>query len=156
MWINRDTVVIGTGNRTSESGANQVEAELRNQGVSTIIRTETPYGTIHLDGYMNMVDTNKMIIFPWHVSHDCAKQLREKGVKLVEASNIEEVIQGMALNLVALAPGKVVMPAGNPETKAVLINEGIEVIEVEMSEIINGGGAMHCMTSFLRRDTIGK
>lgn len=154
MWIDSDTVIIGTGSRTNESGANQVEAELRNQGISTIIRTQTPYGTIHLDGYMNMIDVKKMIIFPWHVSYDCAKQLLDKGITLVEATNIEEVIQGMSLNLVALAPSKVVMPAGNPETKALLISEGVEVIEIEMQEILNGGGAMHCMTSFLRRDPI--
>lgn len=156
MWVDRETVVIGTGSRTNESGAAQVESELRNIGVKNIIRTQIPYGSIHLDGYMNMVDTNKLLIFPWHVTYDCAKQLLDRGIELIELTNIEELKQGMSMNFVALEPGKVVTPAGSPETKALLENNGVEVIEVEMDEIMNGWGAIHCMTAFLKRDPIGE
>lgn len=152
MWINRDTVIIGTGSRSNESGVQQVEQELKIQGVKNIIRTQIPYGSIHLDGYMNMVDENKLLIFPWHVTYDCAKQLMDLGVQLIEATNIEEVKQGMAMNGIVLEPGKLVMPAGNPHTKALLESEGIKVIEVQLDEIINGWGAIHCMTVFLKRE----
>ena len=152
MWIDRETVIIGTGSRSNEKGVQQVEAELRNIGVTNIIRTQIPYGSIHLDGYMNMVDKKKLVIFPWHVTYDCAKQLLDLGIELIEMTNIEELKNGMAMNFVALEPGKVVMPSGNPETKALLENEGVHVIEVEMDEIVNGWGAIHCMTAFLRRD----
>ncbi|WP_096190381.1 dimethylarginine dimethylaminohydrolase family protein [Evansella halocellulosilytica] len=154
MWVNRDTVIIGTGSRTNESGANQVEAELRNIGVKNIIRTQIPYGSIHLDGYMNMVDKNKLLIFPWHVTYDCAKQLIDLGIELIELTNIEELKQGMSMNFVALEPGKVVAPAGCPHTKAILEDHHIEVVEVEMDEIMNGWGAVHCMTAFLKRETV--
>ncbi|WP_240675763.1 dimethylarginine dimethylaminohydrolase family protein [Ammoniphilus sp. CFH 90114] len=154
MWIDRETVIIGTGSRTNDSGADQVEAELRNIGVSHVIRTQIPYGSIHLDGYMNMVDKKKMLIFPWHVTYDCAKALLDKGIQFIEATHIPEVKQGMAMNIVALAPGKVVMPSGNPETRTQLVSEGIEVIEIDMDEIMNGWGAIHCMTAFLKRDPI--
>ncbi|MBD8067348.1 dimethylarginine dimethylaminohydrolase family protein [Bacillus sp. PS06] len=155
MWIDRETVIIGTGSRTNESGANQVEAELRNIGVKNIIRTQIPYGSIHLDGYMNMVDTNKLLIFPWHVTYDCAKQLLDLGIELIELPYIEELKQGMSMNFVAIEPGKVVTPAGSPQTKALLESHGIEVIEVEMDEVMNGWGAIHCMTAFLQRDSVG-
>ncbi|AQS56531.1 dimethylarginine dimethylaminohydrolase family protein [Novibacillus thermophilus] len=154
MWIDRETVIIGTGSRSNEKGVQQVEAELRNIGVTNIIRTQIPYGSIHLDGYMNMVDKKKLVIFPWHVTYDCAKQLLDLGIELIEMTNIEELKNGMAMNFVALEPGKVVMPSGNPETKALLENEGVHVIEVEMDEIVNGWGAIHCMTAFLRRDPV--
>lgn len=154
MWINRETVVIGTGSRTNQSGAQQVESELKNIGVTNIIKTQIPYGSIHLDGYMNMVDKKKMLIFPWHVTYDCAKQLMDIGIEFIELSNIEELKHGMSMNFVALEPGKVVMPSGNPDTKALLEANGVEVIEIEMDEIINGWGAIHCMTAFLRRDPI--
>lgn len=154
MWVDRETVVIGTGSRTNESGAAQVEAELRNIGVKNIIRTQIPYGSIHLDGYMNMVDRKKLVIFPWHVTYDCAKQLLDAGVELIELTNIEELKQGMAMNFVALEPGKIITPAGCPETKALLEDHGTEVIEVEMDEIMNGWGAVHCMTAFLKRDPV--
>ena len=154
MWIDRETVIIGTGSRSNERGVQQVEAELRNIGVTNIIRTQIPYGSIHLDGYMNMVDKKKLVIFPWHVTYDCAKQLLDLGIELIEMTNIEELKNGMAMNFVALEPGKVVMPSGNPETKELLENEGVHVIEVEMDEIMNGWGAIHCMTAFLRRDPV--
>jgi arginine deiminase len=154
MWVNRETVVIGTGSRTNESGALQVERELRNIGVKNVIRTQIPYGSIHLDGYMNMADRNKLVIFPWHTTYDCMKQLLDLGIELIELPYIDELKQGMSLNFVAIAPGKVVMPTGNPLTKDLLIQNGIEVIEVEMDEIINGWGAIHCMTAFLNRDPI--
>ena len=154
MWIDRETVIIGTGSRSNERGVQQVEGELRNIGVTNIIRTQIPYGSIHLDGYMNMVDKKKLVIFPWHVTYDCAKQLLDLGIELIEMTNIEELKNGMAMNFVALEPGKVVMPSGNPETKALLENEGVHVIEVEMDEIVNGWGAIHCMTAFLRRDPV--
>lgn len=155
MWIDRETAIIGTSSRANEAGASQVEAELRNIGVKNIIRTQIPYGSIHLDGYMNIVDKKKILVFPWHMAYDCAKELLDRGFKILEAGNIEEVKQGMALNIVALEPGKVVIPAGNPHTKNLLENEGIKVIEVEMDEIMNGWGSLHCMTVFLRRDPIG-
>lgn len=156
MWVDRETVVIGTGSRTNESGAAQVEAELQNIGVKNIIRTQIPYGSIHLDGYMNMVDKNKLLIFPWHVTYDCAKQLLDLGIELIELTNIEELKQGMSMNFVALEPGKVVTPSGSPETKALLENHGVDVIEVDMDEIMNGWGAIHCMTGFLKRDPVGQ
>ncbi|PLS17334.1 amidinotransferase [Bacillus sp. M6-12] len=154
MWINRETVIIGTGSRTNESGAKQVEAELRNIGVKNIIRTQIPFGSIHLDGYMNMVDKNKLLIFPWHVTYDCAKQLMDQGIELIELADITELKQGMGMNFVALEPGKVVMPSSNPYTKTLLESHGIEVIEAEMDEIMNGWGAIHCMTAFLKREPV--
>ncbi|WP_342431643.1 arginine deiminase family protein [Neobacillus sp. FSL H8-0543] len=154
MWINRETVVIGTGSRTNEAGALQVERELRNIGVTNIIRTQIPYGSIHLDGYMNMADKNKLVIFPWHTTYDCMNQLLDLGIELIELPYIDELKQGMSLNFVALAPGKIVMPTGNEQTKNLFVQNRIEVIEVEMDEIINGWGAIHCMTAFLNRDPI--
>lgn len=155
MWIDRETVIIGRGSRSNESGCRQVEAELRNIGVTNIIRTQIPFGSIHLDGYMNMVDKKKMLVFPWHIAYDTAKALLDAGVHLIEATNIHEIKQGMAMNVVALKPGKVVMPAGNPTTRYLLEDAGVEVVPVEIDEIMNGWGALHCTTAFLKRDPVG-
>jgi len=154
MWIDRETVIIGSGSRSNESGCRQVEWELKNIGVTNIIRTQIPYGSIHLDGYMNMVDKKKMLIFPWHIAYDCAKALLDMGITLIEATDIKEVKQGMAMNVVALEPGKVIMPSGNPVTQSILEEAGVEVIPVEIDEIMKGWGALHCTTAFLKREPI--
>ena len=154
MWVDRETVVLGTSSRANESGVRQVENELRNIGVTNVIKTQIPFGSIHLDGYMNMVDKDKCLVFPWHLAYDCAKALMDRGITLIEATDIHEIKQGMALNVVALSPGKIVMPGGNPNTKRVLEEAGVEVIEADLTELMNGWGAIHCTTAFLRRDPI--
>jgi arginine deiminase len=55
-------------------------------------------------------------------------------------------------NFVALAPRHLVMPAGNPATRRLLEDAGCTVVEVDIREIQKSGGAMHCMTAFLRRE----
>lgn len=155
MWIDRQTVILGTSARANKKGIEQVESELRNIGVTDIINFQIPYGHAHLDGLMNIADKKTAVLFPWQVPYDVVKQLLDRDFTIVEATNFEEIKWGSCMNFVALEPGKVVMPAGNPETKAKMEDVGIEVIETDMSEILKGWGAIHCMTAFLKRDPIG-
>jgi N-dimethylarginine dimethylaminohydrolase len=153
-WLDRDTVILGHGSRSNDSGCAQVERELRNIGVSNIIHTQIPYGSIHLDGFLNVVDRDTVVAFPWHLAYDTARELLDRGFRILEATDIDEVKGGMALNGIALAPGRIVMPAGNPNTRALLEDAGIEVLELPMDHIMAGWGSMHCQTAFLRRDPI--
>ncbi|GAA4707509.1 dimethylarginine dimethylaminohydrolase family protein [Brevibacillus fulvus] len=155
MWVDRQTVIIGTGARANKSGAAQVEAELRNIGVTDFIHFEIPYGHAHIDGLLNICDKKKAVLFPWQVPYDVVKPLLDRDFTIIEATNLAEVKESFCTNFVALEPGKVLMPAGNPETKAKMEDAGVTVIEVEMDEIMKGWGAIHCMTVFLRRDPIG-
>ncbi|WP_444684778.1 dimethylarginine dimethylaminohydrolase family protein [Alkalicoccus luteus] len=154
MWIDRETVVLGSGSRANKEGIRQVETELKNMGVETILHTPIPYGSIHLDGYMNMVDRHKLAVFPWHLAYDTAQELQELGIELIEVTDIDEIKQGMALNVVALEPGHILMPAGCPNTRQVYENAGITVTEVELGELMKGWGAVHCTTAFLKRDPL--
>ncbi|MBU9711992.1 dimethylarginine dimethylaminohydrolase family protein [Evansella tamaricis] len=154
MWVDRETVLIGTGARANEAGAAQVEAELRNMGVTNIIRFQIPYGHAHLDGLINFADKKTALLFPWQVPYDVVKPLLEREIRIVEATNLEEAKHRLCTNFVALEPGKVVTVTGSPETKGKLEGAGIEVIEVELDEILKGWGGIHCMTAFLKRDPV--
>jgi arginine deiminase len=59
----------------------------------------------------------------------------------------------MAINMVPLAPGVVVMPAGNPITRAALEQEGVTCLEVDVSELMKGCGSVHCMTGVVKRES---
>jgi len=154
MWVDRTTVLLGTGARANQEGAAQVEAELRNIGVTDIIRFQIPYGHAHIDGLMNIPDRKVAFIFPWQTPYDVVKALLDRDFRILENPWIEEVKLTFGVNFVALEPGKVVMPAGNPKSKKILEDAGIEVIDVDISELMKGWGAIHCMTAFLKRDPI--
>lgn len=154
MWVDRETVILATGARANEAGALQVEHELRNTGVKYIVRFPIPYGHAHIDGLLNMAGRKVAMLFPWQVPYDVCKCLLDRGFTLLEATDIDEVKNTFGVNFVALEPGKVVMPKGNPKCRAVLEGAGVEAIEADVSEILKGWGAIHCMTAFLKRDAI--
>lgn len=154
LWVDSKTAILGTGVRCNASGAAQVEYELRNMGVENIIKFQIPYGHAHVDGLMNMADRKKAVIFPWQVPYDVVAALKELDFQIIEAQSVPEVKQSFGINFVALEPGVVVMPAGNQRTQAAMEEAGIKVITVDVSEIMKGWGAIHCMTAFLRRDPI--
>ena len=151
MWVDRETVILGTGVRCNAEGARQVSEVLGAMGVREIIPFDIPYGHAHVDGLLNMVDHDLAIMFPWQTPYDVWKALAIRGIKVIEAPSIEEVKEGSAVNLVVLGPRKVLMPAGNPMTRKALEGEGVEVVEIDISEIRKGWGALHCMTAFLKR-----
>lgn len=153
MWVDRETVILGKGVRSNFEGILQVRRCLETIGVKTFIEFEIPYGHAHIDGILNFVDRDKALIFPWQTPYYVWKQLRELGFKILEAPYMNEVKQGLSVNVVALEPGRVIMPAGSPCTKRLLEDKGIEVVEIEISELLKGAGGPHCMTGVLRRNS---
>jgi N-dimethylarginine dimethylaminohydrolase len=103
---------------------------------------------------MNFPDRDKVMIFPWEVPYDVCKPLMDMGFTVIENPHVDEVEHSFGLNFVALEPGEIVMPTGNPKTRELLEKAGVECIEIDVTEIIKGWGAIHCMTAFLKRETV--
>ncbi|MFZ5824642.1 MAG: dimethylarginine dimethylaminohydrolase family protein [Bacillota bacterium] len=154
LMIDRHSAFIGRGNRTNDEGVEQVVEELRYQGVDDVTVVQVPYGVAHLDCMFGMASTDVALVFPWLTPYVVAEKLMEKGFKVIEVQNPTEARIGYSVNFVAIEPGLVVMPAGNPETREVLEKNGIRCIEVEMDEILKGMGAVHCCTAVLHREDV--
>ena len=74
-----------------------------------------------------------------------------RGIKLIEVPDSE--YESMACNILAVAPGKCIMLSGNPQTKKMLEQEGVEVWEYEGEEISQkGAGGPTCLTRPILRD----
>ena len=155
MWLDRRSVIVGSGARANRAGIEQVEWVLRGIGVDNVIPCQIPYGHAHLDGLMNIPDFRKIMLFPWQAQYDMCKSLLDMGFEIIENPNVTEIKTSFGINFVALAPGKVVMPAGNPNTRNLLEKAGIECVEAPIFEIMKCWGAMHCLTAFIRRDSVG-
>lgn len=151
MWVDRRTAILASGVRTNRSGYEMVEYELRRMGVTEILHMQVPYGHAHIDGNLNFASQDVAMIHASQVPYDVCDALKKKGIKLLECPSQTEAKQSFAINFVALAPGRIVMPAGNPRSQELLEQNGIEVIPVEFDEVMKGFGAIHCCTAFLKR-----
>ena len=151
LWIDRHTIVLASGVRTNREGYEMVEYELRRMGVTDIIHMQIPYGHAHIDGLLNMASHDVAVIHASQVPYDVCDALKKKGIKLLECPSRVEAKETLAINFVAIEPGTVVMPAGNPRTQELLEKNGIKVIPVEYDEVLKGYGAIHCCTAFLKR-----
>ena len=151
MCVDRHTCIISTGSRCNRSGFEQVKYELERMGVTEIIHMQQPYSNIHIDGLMNAASNDIVMIHAPQVPYDVVDVLKKKGYKILEAPSRTEVRESFGCNFVALEPGLVVMPKGNPRAQELLEKNGVKVITVDISEIMKGRGALHCITAFLKR-----
>ncbi|MFO7942220.1 MAG: arginine deiminase family protein [Bacillota bacterium] len=154
MWVDGRTVIVGVGNRSNRTGIAQLEEVLRPQGVENFLYFQVPYGQAHIDGLFNFADRDLICFFPWQVPFEIVDYLRRRDFRMVEVASPKEAKEGMATNFIALEPGTIVMPTGNPMTRSALEREGVKVIEVDVSELQKGWGGIHCMTAPLFRDPV--
>jgi len=153
IWIDKETVFLGEGYRCNTAGSIQVENTLRAIGVKNVIKVNIPRGQAHLDGFMAIADMNVALTYRIITPNIVYEELLKRDFNIIEIPNHEEW-QHFATNFVALEPGKVVGPSGNPKTRKLLEDAGVEYIALDLDEILKGNGAVHCMTAFLKRDEI--
>lgn len=151
-WVDEDLCFLAEGLRTNSAGADQVERILREIGVSEVVRVQLPYGAMHLDGMLNILDRDLAVVWPRRTPFLVVRTLRERGFRILEVVDEDEAHHKLPLNFVALEPGKVLMPAGAEKMRRVYQEHGVECVEVEVGELIKAGGGIHCMTGFLKRD----
>lgn len=140
---------VAQGMRTNEAGADQVAWALAQLGFHVVrIQLPPPTRSVHLDGALTIVSRDLALYRP-ELPQLARDTLAEHGFRLLP---IPEEDRNMPGNVVALGPGHVLMPAGNPHTRRLLEEAGCRVVEVDTSEINKSGGSIHCMTGFLRRE----
>jgi arginine deiminase len=153
IFFDESSAFIGTGIRTNEEGARQVEFTLQSQGIN-VSMIQTTYGCGHLDGVLSIVGHKKAVLFPKRVSYKAYQTLRHHGYSIIPLPDPKEGDDRMAINMVALEPNLVLIPAQTPKMQMVLKEHGISTIEVDVSELMKAGGAMHCLTGIVQRELV--
>lgn len=152
MIVRPGVVLIGEGLRTNRKGAQQAAAIFRELQFEHVEVVQLAFGMGHLDGALNIIDSDLALIRPTQLPYAAWRVLTDLGFQFIHLTNIDEVHSGMSINVVALGPRRIIMPAGNPCTKQALEALGVTCIELDVSELMKGGGALHCMTAPLHRE----
>jgi N-dimethylarginine dimethylaminohydrolase len=99
-----------------------------------------------------IVDKDLALIRRKFATDDVIRCLESYGFHLIKIAETEEITKNQAMNIVTIAPRKIVMVANNPLTKRIYEKNGIEIAaEVEVSELIKGAGGLGCATGILCR-----
>jgi len=145
FWISEDEVLISVGNRTSPEFAEIFSKLYPNINVRTV--TAAPEGIPqHILGGAHIVDKDVIIQRKAIVKHDLGFK------NVIELEETDEVVNGYAMNIVTVGPMEIIMPSGNPNTKAIYESHGIKVHETPCFELGKMGGAIACASLILKRD----
>lgn len=138
---------------------------------------------MHLDTVFTMIDYDKFLIYPGiknrihpylmtpgangyietraeeNLEKVLAKYLKVPSVKLINSGGDNPITSareqwGDSTNTFALSPGVVITYDRNETTNRILRDMGVEVIEIEGSELVRGRGGPRCMTMPLLREKI--
>ncbi|MBI3666562.1 MAG: amidinotransferase [Acidobacteria bacterium] len=149
VWIDERTLAVGQGYRTNGEGIRQLRELTRDLVdelvVVPLVHWSGPGDVLHLMSMLSPVDHDLALVYSRLLPVPFRQWLLERGIKLVEVP--DEEYESMGCNVLALAPRKCVMIAGNPTTKQRLEAAGAEVWEFEGKEICaRGAGGPTCLT----------
>lgn len=150
LWLDTETVAVAVGFRTNRAGLAEVRSTLRDQG-ARVVAVRLGSGVQHLLGSVMLLDERIAAIHATAVDPRLRALLRERDYHLIEFEPDAEMVWHRAMNLVTIAPGRVVMPTGAPVTRRRLEAAGIDVQTVRISQYARAAGGLGCLTGILHR-----
>jgi len=155
LWVHPDLLAVGQGFRTNSEGLNQLHRVLKEVGVRTepvdLPYFRGPSACLHLMSLISLVDEDLAVIYPQLLPVPFWRHLKEEGFDFIEVPNHE--FDGMAPNVLAVAPRDCIMIDGNPVTRQRLEEVGCRVRTYRGNEISRKaeGGATCLTRPILRR-----
>ncbi len=156
IWLDSKTLVVGQGYRTNDEGIRQLK-ELTSGLVEKFMIVFLPHwngpgDVFHLMSFISPIDNDLAVVYSRLMPVFFRDWLIDRGIQLIEVPDTEFATMGC--NVLAIAPRKCVMLAGNPITKRRLEDAGAEVLTYKGDNIsLKGGGGPTCLTRPLRRIT---
>jgi N-dimethylarginine dimethylaminohydrolase len=152
LWIDRKLVAVGVGNRTNVEGFEQIKAVLGKQGIDTVPLPSTQQRTQHLLGSLQIADRDLALVREGIISPEILIFLAKHDYRVVRIPENPEVRNRQAMNIVTVAPRRIIMTDNCPETRKIYLEAGIEVAaELPISQLIHGAGGLACATGTLAR-----
>ncbi len=152
VWLDRETLAVGRGYRTSEGSVRRIRELLPG---TEVLRVPLPHwrgpcDVFHLMSILSPLSEDLLLVYSPLLPVPFRETLRERGFRFVEVPDQEFDSQGC--NVLAIEPRVVVALDGNPETRRRMEAEGVEVHTYVGQEIsLKGLGGPTCLTRTLER-----
>ena len=148
FWLDETTLAVGRTYRTNAAAHDQLRAILEPSGV-TVESFDMPHDLgpeycLHLMSVVSPVRENLAVVYERLAPVALLQALAARGIERIAVP--EEDYLSLGCNVLAVAPGVVVIAAGNDATAKALRDHGVEVHTYEASEINKGEGGPTCLT----------
>lgn len=148
MFMNEHWVAVGMADRTNEAGLVEIKKILEPLGYEvTGVLLKKEY--LHLDMCFNLVDDHLAVSYRQGLPEEFRELLAKRNIEIIDVP--EEAIYLHGCNLQALGEHRVLSLKQNECVNEKLAAKGMEVIELDITEILKAGGGPHCMTFPLLR-----
>lgn len=153
LWLDTTTLAVGRTYRTNQAAIDQLTAMLAPSGV-TVERFDMPHDLgpeycLHLMSVVSPVRDDLAVVYERLAPVALLQALAARGIEMVAVP--EEDYLSLGCNILAVAPGVVVIAEGNDATARALRDHGVEVHTYAASEINKGEGGPTCLTRPLLR-----
>jgi len=153
FWLDATTLAVGRTYRTNQAAHDQLRAILEPIGV-TVETFDLPHDMgpdycLHLMSVVSPVRENLAVVYERLAPVALLQALAARGIETINVPDEDYVSLGC--NILAVAPGVVVIAEGNNATIAKLRDHGVEVHTYAASEINKGEGGPTCLTRPLLR-----
>ena len=158
LWLDHDTLAVGMGFRTNAEGVRQLRAALEPLGVS-VIAYDLPFFTgpeacLHLLSLISPVAVDLAVAYPSLLPTALWRELERRGMRLLEVPT-DEFLRTQGTNVLAVAPRRCLLLAGNPVTQRLLEREGCEVATFPGEPLsFKAEGGPTCLTRPVLRDRV--
>ncbi|WP_455716739.1 dimethylarginine dimethylaminohydrolase family protein [Anaerosporobacter sp.] len=147
-FLNENTIAIGMADRTNLSGVEEIRDQLLPYGYRVIgVPLKPEY--LHFDMCFNLVDDHLAVAYKEGLPDEFVKELNQLEIKIIPVK--EEAIFTHGCNLQAIGKKRVISLAQNTYVNEQLTQNGMKVIDLDITEILKAGGGPHCMTFPLER-----
>jgi arginine deiminase len=149
VWLDKETLLVGNGFRTNLAGISALRTLLAPFNIN-VIEFHMPYSqgpadVLHLMSVVSLLDKDLAVVHRPLMPVPLYELLQSRGIKMVDVA--PEEYETLGCNVLAVAPGHVLIVEGNPITRARLQEAGCRVQEFPGNEIaLLGTGGPTCLT----------
>jgi len=152
VWLSGDTLAVGIGHRSNMAGVEQLRTLLPSVEVLAIPLPVDggPEACFHLGSILSMLGPDLALVYGPLLPSVLRNELETRAIATVEC--VPDEFDTQACNVLCTAPYRVVMAAGNPQTKARLESCDVTVTEVPGDELmVLGTGGPTCLVQSVLR-----